>query len=144
VRRLRKLVPAAAAVALVTAAVGVAVAASATPKACGGTGSATTTTGALADGAQFKIKCPPGAWNGTLWLYSHGYVPPGVPNPADYAQDRVTASWLLGRGFAVAGSSYAATGWAIQQALPDQIATKKAFGADFGAPRQTIAWGASV
>jgi uncharacterized tannase-like protein DUF6351 len=144
VRRLRKLVPAAAAVALVTAAVGVAVAASATPQACGGTGSVTTTTGTLADGAKFKIKCPPGAWNGSLWLYSHGYVAPGAPNPADYAQDRVTASWLLGRGFALAGSSYATTGWAIQQALPDQLATKKAFGADFGTPRQTIAWGASV
>ncbi len=144
VRRLRKLVPAAAAVALVTAGVGAAVAASVAPQACGGAGSVTTTTGTLADGATFRIKCPPGAWNGTLWLYSHGYVAPGARNPAAYAQDRVTASWLLGHGFALAGSSYASTGWAVQQALPDQIATKKTFSADFGAPRQTIAWGASV
>ncbi|HMG62173.1 MAG TPA: DUF6351 family protein, partial [Streptosporangiaceae bacterium] len=143
-RRLRRLVPAVAAVVLVTAGAGVAVAALRTPKTCGDTGSVTTTTGNLADGAKFKIKCPPGAWNGTLWLYSHGYVAPGARNPADYAQDRVTASWLLGQGFALAGSSYATTGWAIQQALPDQIAAKQAFSADFGAPRQTVAWGASL
>ena len=143
-RRLGKLALAAAAVALAGAAAGAAVAASSSPRACGGTGSVTTTSGALADGAKYTIKCPPGAWNGTLWLYSHGYVAPGGRNPADYAQDRVTASWLLGRGFALAGSSYASTGWAVAQALPDQIATKAAFGTDFGAPRQTIAWGASV
>jgi Tannase-like family of unknown function (DUF6351) len=144
VRRLRRLVPAVAAVILAAAGVGTALAALRTPQTCGDTGSATTTTGTLTDGAKFKIKCPPGAWNGTLWLYSHGYVAPGAHNPADYAQDRMTASWLLSQGFALAGSSYATTGWAIQQALPDQIATKQAFSADFGAPRQTVAWGASL
>jgi hypothetical protein len=145
VPRLRRLAPAVAAVALVTAGAGAAaVAAWRTPQACGHTGSVTTTTGTLADGAKFKIKCPPGAWNGTLWLYSHGYVAPGARNPADYAQDRRTASWLLSQGFALAGSSYATTGWAIRQALPDQVATKQAFSAHFGAPRQTVAWGASL
>jgi hypothetical protein len=120
VRRLRRLVPAVAAAALVAAGVGTAFAALRTPQTCGDTGSVTTTSGTLTDGAKFKIKCPPGA------------------------QDRMTASWLLSQGFALAGSSYAATGWAIQQALPDQIATKQAFSADFGAPRQTVAWGASL
>jgi hypothetical protein len=144
VRRLRRLVPAVAAVALATAGAGAAVAALRTPQACGGTGSVTTTAGTVADGARFRIKCPAGAWNGTLWLYSHGYVAPGARNPADYAQDRRTGSWLLRQGFALAGSSYASTGWAVQQALPDQIATRQAFRADFGAPRQTIAWGASL
>jgi hypothetical protein len=144
VHRVRKLVLAAAAVALAAAGVTAAVSAWAARPACGGAGSVTTTTGTLRDGAKFKIKCPSGAWNGTLWLYSHGYVAPGARNRADYAQDRMTASWLLGHGFALAGSSYATTGWAVQQALPDQIATKKAFSADFGAPRRTIAWGASV
>jgi hypothetical protein len=144
VRRLRRLVPAVAAAALVAAGLVAAAAALRTPPTCGATGSVTTTTGSLADGARFTIKCPPGAWNGTLWLYSHGYVAPGARNPADYAQDRRTASWLLRRGFALAGSSYATTGWAVQQALPDQIATRRAFSAGFGAPRQTVAWGASL
>jgi hypothetical protein len=144
VRRFRRLVLAVAAVALVTAGAGAAVAAFRTPQACGGTGSVTTTAGTVADGATFTIKCPAGAWNGTLWLYSHGYVAPGTRNPADYAQDRRTGSWLLRQGFALAGSSYAATGWAVRQALPDQVATRQAFSAHFGAPRQTIAWGASL
>ncbi|MGH3274091.1 MAG: alpha/beta hydrolase family protein [Streptosporangiaceae bacterium] len=104
----------------------------------------TTTTGTLPDQATFKIQCPSGHWNGELFLYSHGYVVPGSANPATDAQDPVTAAWLLSQGFALAGSSYATTGWAIQQALPDQIATKGVFSKDFGAPAKTIAWGDSL
>src|SRR5215475_1463883 len=88
---------------------------------CGGTGSVTTTKGTLPDGAAFLIQCPNGAWNGTLFLYSHGYVAPGSSNPAQDVGDPVTGTWLLSHGYALAGSSYATTGWAIQQALPDQI-----------------------
>ena len=81
---------------------------------CGGTGSVTTVNGKLADGAAYKLQCPAGAWNGTLFLYSHGYVVPGTNNPATDVGDPVTGSWLLNHGFALAGSSYATTGWAIQ------------------------------
>jgi pimeloyl-ACP methyl ester carboxylesterase len=98
----------------------------------------------LPDGASYKIECPAGAWNGTLFLYSHGYVTPGAPNPAQDAGDPVTAGWLLDHGFALAGSSYASTGWAIEQALPDQIGTLDAFGQAFGPPARTIAWGHSL
>ena len=83
-------------------------------------------------------------WNGTLFLYSHGYVVPGSPNPPEDAGDPVTAGWMLGHGYALAGSSYATTGWAIQQALPDQIATLDAFGQVFGTPARTVAWGHSL
>jgi pimeloyl-ACP methyl ester carboxylesterase len=104
----------------------------------------TSQTGALADGATYKIECPAGPWNGTLFLYSHGYVVPGSPNPAQDAGDPVTAGWLLGHGYALAGSSYATTGWAIQQALPDQIGTLDAFDQAFGTPTRTVAWGHSL
>src|SRR4029077_13011139 len=41
--------------------------------------------GALPDGATYLIEVP-AKWNGTLFLYSHGYVIPGTPNPAqDFA-----------------------------------------------------------
>jgi pimeloyl-ACP methyl ester carboxylesterase len=116
----------------------------AAPATCGGSGSVTTTPGTLPDGATYKIECPPGAWNGTLFLYSHGYVTPGSPNPATDVGDPLTGAWLLGHGFALAGSSYASTGWAIQQAIPDQIGTLDAFGTQFGAPGRTIAWGHSL
>ena len=62
----------------------------------------------------------------------------GSANPAQDAGDRVTATWLLGHGYALAGSSYATTGWAIQQALPDQIGTLDAFDQAFRTPTRTL------
>jgi pimeloyl-ACP methyl ester carboxylesterase len=111
---------------------------------CGGTGAVSTVNGTLADGATYLIQCPSGAWNGTLFLYSHGYVVPGAANPAEDVGDPITGAWLLGHGYALAGSSYATTGWAIQQALPDQVHTLKAFDQAYGKPRTTIAWGHSL
>jgi pimeloyl-ACP methyl ester carboxylesterase len=99
--------------------------------------------GSLQDGATYLIEVP-AQWNKTLFLYSHGYVTPGGNNPAQDVGDPVTGGWLLGHGYAIAGSSYATTGWAIQQALPDQIATLDLFGAQVGKPQHTIAWGHSL
>jgi len=59
---------------------------------CGGSGAVTTTNGQLPDGAAYKIQCPAGAWNGTLFLYSHGYVTPGSANPAQDAGDPVVGA----------------------------------------------------
>ena len=111
---------------------------------CGGSGTVSTLNGTLADGATYLIQCPAGAWNRTLYLYSHGYVEPGAANPAEDAGDPVTASWMLAHGYALAGSSYATTGWAIEQALPDQISTLNAFDQTYGKPKTTVAWGHSL
>jgi pimeloyl-ACP methyl ester carboxylesterase len=113
----------------------------------GGNASAqvTTTTGSLPDGATFLIEVP-SPWNGTLFLYSHGYVPP-LPtrqNPAQDAGDPVTEAIMLSNGFALAGSSYATKGWAIQEALSDQIAVLDLFKSLVGQPTRTIAWGHSL
>src|SRR6202044_1581484 len=97
----------------------------------------------LADGATYEIQVPAN-WNCTLFLYSHGYVVPGSANPAQDVGDPVTGGWLLGHGYALAGSSYASTGWAIQQALTDQIATLNVFDQQVGRPARTIAWGHSL
>jgi uncharacterized tannase-like protein DUF6351 len=103
----------------------------------------TTSTGTLADGATWQIRVP-ADWNGTLLLYSHGYRVPGSLNPAQDVSDPVTGGWLLGHGFALAGSSYASTGWAIKEALADQAAVLDTFEATVGRPRRTIAWGDSL
>jgi pimeloyl-ACP methyl ester carboxylesterase len=103
----------------------------------------TTHTGTLPDGATFLIEVP-SPWNGTLLLYSHGYVIPGSPNPAQDVGDPATGAFLLSNGFALAGSSYAHSGWAIQEALPDQIAVLDTFAALVGTPSRTIAWGHSL
>jgi pimeloyl-ACP methyl ester carboxylesterase len=124
-----------AAIAIVLAAVG------ASHAAADGTG--TTLTGTFPDGATYLIQVP-AAWNGTLLLYSHGYVTPGSPNPAEDVGDPLTGQWLLDHGYALAGSSYATTGWAVEQAIPDQIETLDTFAADVGTPTRTIAWGHSL
>ena len=103
----------------------------------------TTETGTLPDGATFLIEVPT-PWNGTLLLYSHGYVTPGSANPARDVGDPGTRAFLLANGFALAGSSYSHTGWAIQEALVDQIAVLDHFAASFGPPTRTIAWGHSL
>jgi pimeloyl-ACP methyl ester carboxylesterase len=111
---------------------------------CGGSGSVSTLPGTLVDGATYLIQCPAGAWNGTLYLYSHGYVVPGSPNMAHDVGDPITGAWMLAHGYALAGSSYSTTGWSIQQALPDQIGTLDAFDATYGTPKTTVAWGHSL
>src|SRR5277367_5834589 len=97
----------------------------------------------LADGATYLIEVPAN-WNGTLFLYSHGYVNPGAANPALDVGDPVTRFFMLSSGYAMAGSSYATTGWAIQQALPDQIAVLDLFDRLVKRPKRTIAWGHSL
>ena len=99
--------------------------------------------GTFKDGATYIIQVP-SKWNGTLFLYSHGYVVPGAPNPAMDVGDPLTGNWLLQHGYALAGSSYATTGWAVQQALPDQIHTLNVFDHLAGTPQRTIAWGHSL
>jgi pimeloyl-ACP methyl ester carboxylesterase len=100
-------------------------------------------TGTLPDGATYVIDVPP-LWNGTLLLYSHGYVVPGSANPALDVGDPLTGGYMLAAGYALAGSSYATTGWAVQQAIPDQISTLDAFESAVGTPIKTIAWGHSL
>jgi pimeloyl-ACP methyl ester carboxylesterase len=110
----------------------------------GGTASAQQhLTGTLPDGATYVIDVPAN-WNGTLLLYSHGYVVPGSPNPAQNVGDPFTGQFLLAAGFALAGSSYATTGWAVHEAIPDQIAVLDTFQSLVGIPAQTIAWGHSL
>jgi pimeloyl-ACP methyl ester carboxylesterase len=94
-------------------------------------------------GAAYRIQVP-ATWNGTLLLFSHGYVPPDSSNPAVDAPDAASAAWLLDHGYALAGSSYGATGWAVAQALPAQIRLLDTFNRRVGRPRRIIAWGQSL
>ena len=90
---------------------------------------------------QYQIEVPD-PWNGTLVLYSHGYS--FTPSPASDVGDSTTRAWLLSNGYAIAGSSYSTSGWALQQAFADQIQTLDIFATDFGKPARTIAWGHSL
>jgi pimeloyl-ACP methyl ester carboxylesterase len=100
-----------------------------------------TTTEASGLVSQYKIEVP-SPWNGTLVLYSHGYS--FGPSAATDVGDPATGAWLLGNGYALAGSSYATSGWALEQAFQDQIAVLDVFNAKVGHPTRTIAWGDSL
>ncbi len=94
-------------------------------------------------GANYTIDVPSN-WNGTLALYSHGYVFPGQPLLAPDVGDAATGAALLQQGYALAGSSYSQNGWALQQAFHDQIALLDFFNTTCGHPTRTIAWGHSL
>ncbi|MEU1477952.1 alpha/beta fold hydrolase [Streptomyces sp. NPDC005760] len=97
--------------------------------------------GQLPSGATYMMDVPT-TWNGTVLLFSHGYNG-GPANPAQDAPDAATKSVLLQQGYALIGSSYASTGWAVTDAVPDQMATLKTFADRFGQASRTIAWGRS-
>ncbi|HLW02160.1 MAG TPA: hypothetical protein VKT82_26130 [Ktedonobacterales bacterium] len=109
---------------------------------CAGHVGSSALTGSIG-GAAYKIEVPIN-WNGTLALYSHGYVFPGQPNPATDVGDPLTGAALLSQGYALAGSSYSSQGWALQQAFQDQIALLNFFDQTCGHPFRTIAWGHSL
>jgi len=94
-------------------------------------------------GASYVIAVPSN-WNGTLVLYSHGYVFVGQPNPAPtVALTGAFGAAFLQQGYALAGSSYSQPGWAVQQAFQDQIALLDFFDTTCGTPTRTIAAGHS-
>lgn len=96
--------------------------------------------GKLSDGALWEARVPP-QWNGTVLLFSHGYSPrlrsPELAPPG-------VEGWLLRHGYALLASSYSKPGWALAEAVPDQLAALDAFSARVGKPKRTIAWGASM
>ena len=95
------------------------------------------------NGAAYRVEVPAN-WNGTLLLYSHGYTIPGSANPAQDVGDPTTGAALLAQGYALAGSSYRSTGWAVEDALEDQIALLDWVNVNVGKPSRTIAWGHSL
>lgn len=103
-----------------------------------------TESGTFADGSTYLIEVP-ASWNGTLVLYSHGYVSPLGPNvAAPDAGDPITHDWMLANGYALAGSSYSRTGFAVKDALVDQQLTLQQFSSSIRHPKRTIAWGHSL
>ena len=93
--------------------------------------------------ASYAIEVPNG-WNGTLFLYSHGYVAPGSTNAAQAVPSGDARTWLLRNHYAIAGSSYSSTGWALEDAFKDQLALLDFFAKRIATPKRVIAWGASL
>lgn len=108
------------------------------------------------EGAEYEIVMPQ-TWNGTLLIYSHGYRPaqpfpptfdPVVtsasPAPGWDTGDRSVGEELLERGFAIAGSSYASNGWAVEDGVVAAGQIYDFFSANIATPRRTLVWGDSL
>jgi pimeloyl-ACP methyl ester carboxylesterase len=104
--------------------------------------STTRYTGTLPDGATWVADVP-ADWNGTILLFSHGYIP-GPENPPRNSPNQPTADALLARGYALAGSSYSRPGWALATAPADGLATLAEVQRLTGPARRVIAWGTSM
>ncbi|MEA2149746.1 MAG: hypothetical protein QOD69_1576 [Solirubrobacteraceae bacterium] len=102
------------------------------------------------DGADFRVEVPE-RWNGTLVLYSHGYMPPGFPAFGGIALTNrflgaETETWLLDHGYALAASQFQehGVGYQVASAMRDQMALLDWFHAHVGRPRHTMATGQSL
>lgn len=99
-----------------------------------------TETGVI-DGATFRIDVP-AKWNRGVVVMNHGYSPePRIPQ-AGVPSARLRV--FLDRGFAVAQSSYSRGGWAIEQALTDNVKMLKHFETKYGAADTVIATGGAM
>ena len=115
--------------------------------------------GATTDGAKYAIQVP-GNFNGTLFLYSHGYryvldIPgtystatvlanpiPGPTSP-DYT-DMTTIGTLLEEGYAVAGSTFPVLGWNTRAAIATNVELIGVVKKKFTKTKKVIAWGESL
>ena len=114
--------------------------------------------GATTDGAKYAIQVPED-FNGTLFLYSHGYryvmdIPgystaavlanpiPG-PTSSDYT-DMTTIGTLLEEGYAVAGSTFPVLGWNVKEAIKTNVELIGVVKKKFKKTTKVIAWGESL
>jgi hypothetical protein len=102
--------------------------------------------GTLPDGTAWRAVVPDD-WNGTMLLYSHGYQPSfaGPRAPATVAPNPATEQLLLEQGYALVGSTYEATGWAVPTAPGDQLESLDAALDQIGEqPDHVLAYGTSM
>lgn len=99
--------------------------------------------GQLPTGANWIIETPQD-WNGTLCLFSNGYGALRPGEEPDSAGDPVTRETLLRLGYALVASVSSTPGWAVADALNDQVATLDVFRREIGSHDLVIAWGRSM
>jgi len=101
--------------------------------------------GSAGPGALYAIDVP-AAWNGDVVVYAHGIVDPALPVALPSTQDDFTGlrTALLGRGFAVASSSFSETGFALKDAAQRIHQLVGLFTAQVTRPRRVLLAGHSL
>lgn len=101
------------------------------------------------NGAPYRIVVP-AAWNGTLVVFAHGYRDkadhPGEVDDvsAPVAPSAALEPYLLGLGYALAGSAYKDNGWAVEEGIADTSALAGYFRDTIANPSRTLLWGFSM
>ena len=132
-------------------------AAQATPV-CTTASGVTTCLGATSDTAPYMLMTPAN-FNGTVYLYSHGYrpnvpVPAGIPGyggytvtntpePAPGGNAQIIGT-LLAKGYAVMGSGFARQGWNADSAIKTNVELIGVFKKQYPKTTKVVAWGNSL
>jgi len=118
----------------------------------------TTCVGATTDTAPYMMMVPAN-FNGTVYLYSHGYrpnvpVPAGIPGYGGYTVtntpepapggNATIIGTLLGKGYAVMGSGFARQGWNADSAIKTNVELIGLFKKEFTKTTKVVAWGQSL
>lgn len=99
--------------------------------------------GSLPSGGRYVIETPR-TWNGTLLVWSPGYIGGPAGGEASGGPSGAIHDWLLDEGYALAGSKPTTNGWAVQDLLRDQRDTVEAASEKLGQPEHVVAWGNSM
>jgi pimeloyl-ACP methyl ester carboxylesterase len=112
--------------------------------------------GATSDGAPYAMMVPAN-FNGTVYLYSHGYrpnvpVPAGIPGYGGYTvtntpqpgPNETVIGALLAKGFGVVGSGFARQGWNADSAIKTNVELVGVFKKQFTKTTKVVAWGESL
>jgi pimeloyl-ACP methyl ester carboxylesterase len=114
--------------------------------------------GTTSDSAPYLMLVPAN-FNGTVYLYSHGYrpnvpVPAGIPgyggytvtNTAEPVPGGSAAIYgpLLAKGYAVMGSGFARQGWNADSAIKTNVELIGVFKKQFTKTKKVVAWGSSL
>ena len=116
--------------------------------------------GATSDGAPYAMMVPAN-FNGTVYLYSHGYrnnvpLPAAIagatgfpatvvntPEPAPGGNPQIIGA-LLAKGFAVMGSGFARQGWNADSAIKTNVELIGVFKKQYPKTTKVVAWGNSL
>jgi pimeloyl-ACP methyl ester carboxylesterase len=99
----------------------------------------------------------PANFNGTVYLYSHGYrpniaIPAGIPvyggytitNTPQPGPNATVIGALLAKGYAVVGSGFARQGWNADSAIKTNVELVDLFKKQFTKTTKVVAWGESL
>jgi pimeloyl-ACP methyl ester carboxylesterase len=117
--------------------------------------------GVTADGAKYAMMAPAN-FNGTVFIYSHGYRyaveapalgyslatvqnnPVPAPLPNNDPKDQTVIKYLLSQGYGIAGSTFKVQGWNANSAVATDEELISTFKTKFPTTKKVIGWGESL